>query len=151
MDDRRWELVRNFTHWLLVPLPGPWLAFGLNYTVFWYFTTKGRFPRMSVPLQTPPRGTKEGRTGPGGHTGPHWLGPGHRSPPWQAPPAKRCHQSSLRCLCKAQPSFESLFWFTRSNCGGMDGWMLRWYKLASSHSGHRSDSGKGPAKSTKCV
>lgn len=27
--------MRNFTHWLLIPLPGPWLVFGLNYPVFW--------------------------------------------------------------------------------------------------------------------
>lgn len=34
---------------------------------------------MRVPLQTPSRGGGGRRAGPGVHTGPQWLGPGHRS------------------------------------------------------------------------
>lgn len=35
MGDRTWELARNFTCCLFVPLPGSQLAFGLGYPVLW--------------------------------------------------------------------------------------------------------------------
>lgn len=35
MGDSRGGTVRNFTHWLHIPLPGPQLVCGVNYPVFW--------------------------------------------------------------------------------------------------------------------
>lgn len=35
MGDSGGGTVRNFTHWLHIPLPGPQLVFGLNHPVFW--------------------------------------------------------------------------------------------------------------------
>ena len=79
MGDRTWELVRNFTRWLLVPLPGPWLAFGLSYSVVWVPHYWGRVSLEQRPLQPPSRGTSLG------HAGPPALGPQHGSPPGQLP------------------------------------------------------------------
>lgn len=126
MGDRTWELARNFTCWLFVPLPAPRRAFGLSYPVFGVPHYQRRVSLNQGPSSNPSQRRWGGRAGPGGQAGPPggWdLGTGLLLPTPQGSTCQRCHRSALGCRCKAWPSFEPPFPLTRSSCSVVLIWM----------------------------
>lgn len=131
------------------PIAWSSVGIGLSYPVFWVPHYQRRVSSNLGPYSNPFQRCW-GREG--------WLRQAHRIPlrdwdlgsglllPTSQGSGGAIRALSLRCHCRAWPSFEPWFPFTRSSCS-----VILIWKLASSHWGHMSYTGRGLAKSIQFV